>query len=217
MSLVVASDYEVPDFSRWWGALTRDDSALRHLSAHHLVVYRSLDNGKRVFVTIGIRDRQPLELLLRSPFVLEWFDQAGVEEIPPVFVGQVVEKLELTDAAPDRATSGAGVIVAAIVPVSGVDRLQAAIHQSVSHLRSAGVQRLWTYRALDDGHEVMILHEIDTEGHAARWLDHPEESAAWLANAGIGVYPPLFVGRLVRVIEPRHNGDTEPTSSSQES
>jgi hypothetical protein len=59
------------------------------------VVYRSLQDASRVFVTIGVRERGPVDALLRSPLMFAWFDSAGVDEIPPMFVGQVVEKLNL--------------------------------------------------------------------------------------------------------------------------
>ena len=55
---------------------------------------RSQD-ASRVFVTIGVAGRGPVDALLRSPVMFSWFDSAGVEEIPPMFAGEVVEKLDL--------------------------------------------------------------------------------------------------------------------------
>ena len=104
MSLVLAADYRVPDFDHWWATLTGDLPRLPSLGAHHIVVYRSLEDASRVFVTIGVRERGPaaaggkasmVDALLRSPVMFSWFDSAGVEEIPPMFAGEVVEKLEL--------------------------------------------------------------------------------------------------------------------------
>jgi hypothetical protein len=53
MSLVLAADYRVPDFDHWWAALSGDLPRLPGLGAHHVVVYRSLQDASRVFVTIG--------------------------------------------------------------------------------------------------------------------------------------------------------------------
>ena len=206
MSLVLAADYRVPDFDHWWAALTGDLPRLPSLGAHHIVVYRSLDDASRVFVTIGVRERGPVDALLRSPVMFSWFDSAGVEEIPPMFAGEVVEKLELAGDAAAPAVPGA-VIVAAIAPVGrlegfeGLDRLRASVHAAVARLAASGVRRFWIYRALDDQAEVMILLQIATERQAEQWIRHPDAAAAFMAEAGAGAYPPLFVGRLVQAIE----------------
>jgi hypothetical protein len=223
MSLVLAADYRVPDFDQWWAALPADLPRLPGLGAHHVVVYRSLQDASRVFVTIGVRERGPaaaggqarpastVAALLRSPLLFSWFDSAGVEEIPPMFVGQVVEKLDLAPEAreaaaplPAGAAAAGPVIVAAIAPVGrreGLDRLRASVHAAVPRLAAAGVHRFWIYRALDDQAEVMVLLQIATEHQAEQWIRHPGAAASFMAEAGVGAYPPLFVGRLVQAIE----------------
>jgi hypothetical protein len=231
MSLVLAADYRVPDFDHWWAALSGDLPRLPGLGAHHVVVYRSLQDASRVFVTIGVRDRGPVDALLRSPVMFSWFDSAGVDEIPPMFAGEIVEKLDLTPetreaspaagaiaavgdataggpvagrAAAMGATAAGAVIVAAIAPVSrleGLDRLRASVHAAVPRLTASGVRRFWIYRALDSQAEVMILQEIATERQADQWIRHPDAAASFMAEAGAGAYPPLFVGRLVQAIE----------------
>ena len=206
MSLVLAADYRVPDFDHWWATLAGDLPRLPGLGPHHVVVYRSLRDASRVFVTIGVTERGPVDILLRSPVMLSWFDSAGVDEIPPMFAGEVVEKLDLDPRAGPSATPGA-VIVAAIAPVGrlegpeGLDRLRASVHGAVTRLAASGVRRFWIYRALDDQAEVMILQEMATERQAEQWIRHPDAAAAFMAEAGVGAYPPLFVGRLVDAIE----------------
>jgi hypothetical protein len=135
--------------------------------------------------------------------MLSWFDSAGVDEIPPMFAGEVVEKLDLDPRAGPSATPGA-VIVAAIAPVGrveGLDRLRTSVHGAVTRLAASGVRRFWIYRALDDQAEVMILLQMATERQAEQWIRHPDAAAAFMAEAGVGAYPPLFVGRLVDAIE----------------
>ena len=209
MSLVLAADYRVPDFDHWWAALTDDLPRLPSLGAHHIVVYRSLEDASRVFVTIGFRERPPVDALLRSPVMFAWFDSAGVDELPPMFAGEVVEKFDLgssagpaRDAGPTAAAET--VIVAAIAPVDqleGVDRLRARVHTAADRIAASGVRRFWIYRALDDAAEVMILQEIATERQAEQWIRHPDAAAGFMAEAGVGAYPPLFVGRLVQALE----------------
>jgi len=200
MSLVLAADYRVPDFDHWWARLIGDLPRLPGLGAHHIVVYRSLDDASRIFVTIGVRERGPVDALLRSPVMFSWFDSAGVEQIPPLFAGEVVEKLDLAAEA-DAPVAASAVIVAAIAPVGRLDQLRDSVHAAVERLATSGVRRFWIYRALDDQAEVMILQEIATERQAEQWIRHPDAAAAFMAEAGAGAYPPLFVGRLVRAIE----------------
>ena len=93
--LVLAADYRVPDFDRWWTWLRSDLPRLPELGAQHVVVYRAIRDPNHVFVTIGVREREPVDALLRSPQLITWFDAAGVTELPPLFAGQVVEKIDL--------------------------------------------------------------------------------------------------------------------------
>ena len=43
---------------------------------------------------------------------------------------------------------------------------------------------------------MLILQEIDNEANARRWMDNPDVATEWMAHAGVGVYPPLFVGEF---------------------
>jgi len=203
MSLVLAADYRVPDFDRWWAVLSRDLPRLPSLGAHHIVVYRSLGDSSRVFVTIGFRERPPVDALLRSPGMFSWFDSAGVEEIPPMFAGEVVEKFNIGSQSGSAGPAAAAetVIVAAIAPVGQLDRLRDRVHTAADRFAASGVRRFWIYRALDDQGEVMVLQEVATERQAEEWIHHPDDAAAFMSEAGEGPYPPLFVGRLVQAIE----------------
>ena len=124
-----------------------------------------------------------------------------------MFVGQVVEKLNLDpdtlEASPAATGTGSpgAVMVGAIAPVGRLDRLRASIHTAVPRLAASGVRRFWIYRALDDQAEVMVLQEIATERQAEQWIRHPDAAASFMAEAGVGAYPPLFVGRLVQTIK----------------
>ncbi|MBV8301753.1 MAG: fatty-acid--CoA ligase [Candidatus Dormibacteraeota bacterium] len=200
MSLVLAADYRVPDFDRWCAMISGDLHRLPSLGAHHLVVYRSVEDPSRVFTTLGVRERGPVDVLLRSPVLFAWFDSAGVEEIPPLFVGEVVEKLDLAEAAAEAAQPGA-VIVAAIVSVAGMDRLRARVRRAAAGLAASGVRRFWIYQALDDQAEAMILQEVASERQAQQWIRHPAAVARFMSEAGVGAHPPLFVGRLVQTFE----------------
>ena len=93
-SLVIASDYRVPDPEQVWPLLTRRRSALADIGAHHVLLYTSTHDPGRVLVTIGVRSREPIVELLRSRVFFEWFDAVGVDDIPAVFAGEIVERLK---------------------------------------------------------------------------------------------------------------------------
>src|SRR4029077_2873126 len=147
MSLVLAADYRVRDFDHWWATIAGDLARLPDLGVHIVVVYRSLQDATPVFVTIGVRERGPVDALLRSPVMFSWFDSAGVDEIPPMFAGEIVEKLDLTPETQDASPAAGGpavgvpaaggpaaagaVNVAAIAAVGRLDRLRASVHAAV--------------------------------------------------------------------------------------
>lgn len=199
-SHVLAADYRVLKPDSWWPQVRGNREALGRLGARHMVVYQAIDDPTRVFTTIGIHHRGPLDALLRSGVVLEWFDAAGVENIPPLFAGTVVEKVEIA-ASNSAGEDPPGVVVAAIAPVEDIDSLLIRIHRDMERFRAAGVRKVWVYRALDDAQEAMILQEIDTLAHAQRWLRHGAELDEWMSGAGVGVYPPVFVGTLLEAVE----------------
>jgi hypothetical protein len=146
-----------------------------------------------VLVTIGVRSREPIVELLRSRVFFDWFDAVGVEDIPAVFAGEIVERFEVSH--PSSPTDP-GVVVAAIASVDDVSVLTAEVRAGLTRFAAAGVRETRIFRAFDDGHEVMILQELDDEDCAHRWIEHPDAAAPWIARAGVGAYPPVFVGKL---------------------
>jgi hypothetical protein len=192
-SLVIASDYRVPDPEKVWPLLKRRRSALAAIGAHHVLVYTSTHDYGRVLVTIGVRSREPIVELLRSRVFFDWFDAVGVEDIPAVFAGEIVERFG--SIAPS-ARAAPGVVVAAIASVDDVATLTAEIRGALPRFEAAGIRETRLFQAFDDGHEVMILQELDDEDRARKWIEHPDTAAPWIAGAGVGPYPPVFVGKF---------------------
>jgi hypothetical protein len=56
------------------------------------------------------------------------------------------------------------------------------------------------FEAFDDPHEIMFLHELSDEDSTERWLRRPDIAAKWFCDAGVGAYPPLFVGKLAHMM-----------------
>ena len=197
-SYVLACDFKVDAVDRVWEAVSQHRDTLAQVGAHHLVVYSALWDPSRVFVTTGIRAHQSIERIVRSPNILQWFDAFGVDDLPPVFGGEVVEKIDLVDGS--SMTADGVVVLAVIATVADVDRLVAGVHEAEEQFRSAGVRRVWIYRALDDSSEVMILEEIDSEDNVRKWIDKPDAAAEWMSGAGLGAYPPMFIGRFAHLM-----------------
>src|ERR1700675_1004305 len=94
-SLILACDFRVDDVDRMWSWLKKHRDPLASIGAHHVVLYTSIWEPGRVLVTIGIRQAGSIRDVLRSPAIFEWFDISGADDIPPVFGGEVVEKIDL--------------------------------------------------------------------------------------------------------------------------
>jgi hypothetical protein len=64
----------------------------------------------------------------------------------------------------------------------------------------AGIQRVRIFEAFDDPNEIMFLHELADEDSVGRWLHRPDIAAEWFADAGVGAYPPLFIGKFAHMM-----------------
>ena len=192
-SLVIASDYRVPDPTRVWPHLERNKDALADIGAHHVLVYTSTHDYGRVLVLIGVHSREPIVELMRSRVFFDWFDAAGVEDIPAVFAGEIVDRFV---AVPPATPAAPGVVVAAFASVDDVSTLNAEVRFAMDRFTAAGIRKTWVFQAFDDEREVLILQEFPDEQGAREWIDHPDAAAQWMSGAGVGAYPPLFVGRF---------------------
>jgi hypothetical protein len=196
-SMVIASDYRVPDPSRVWPLLERNKAALSDIGAHHVLVYTSTHDYGRVLVMIGVHSREPIVELLRSRVFFDWFDEAGVEDIPAVFAGEIIDRFI---AAPPSSPGVPGVVVAAIASVDDVPALTAGVGTAMDRFTAAGIRKTWVFRAFDDAHEVLILQEFPDENSARQWIENPDAAAKWMTGAGLGPYPPLFVGEFSNIM-----------------
>ena len=202
-SLILACDYRVDDVDQMWRWIKKHKDGLAAIGAHHVVLYESIWEPRRVLVTIGIRHARSIREVLRSPALFEWFDISGADDIPPIFGGEVVEKIDLYG--PSSEEHVGQVVVGVVSSVGDVSALMVKVHDGLDRFKSGRVRKIWVYRALDDGHEVMILQELEDEVSARQWIEHPDAAAEWMCNAGLGAYPTQFVGKfayLMAVEEP---------------
>jgi hypothetical protein len=197
-SFILACDFRVADVDRMWKWLKKHRDGFASIGAHHVVLYTATWEPGRVLVTIGIRHAWSIREVLRSPQIFEWFDIAGADDIPPIFGGEVVEKIDLDG--PSPADHVGRVVVGVMSSVDDVSALMVQVHDGLERFKRGGIRKIWVYRALDDGREVMILQEIDSEINARQWIDHPDAAAEWMSHAGLGPYPTQFVGKFAHLM-----------------
>jgi hypothetical protein len=197
-SLILACDFRVDDVDQMWKWLNKHNDGLATMGAHHVVLYTSIWEPRRVLVTIGIRHARSIRDVLRSPEIFEWFSISGADDIPPIFGGEVVEKIDLRGPTPKEHVGR--VVVGVMSSVEDVSALMDNVHDGLERFEGGGVRKIWVYQALDDGREVMILQEIEDEVAARQWIEHPDAAAEWMSTAGLGAYPTQFVGRFAHLM-----------------
>lgn len=197
-SFILGCDFRVDDVDLMWEWLGKHRDGLSSIGAHHVVLYESIWEPRRVLVTIGIRHAKSMRDVLSSPAIFEWFNISGADDIPPIFGGEVVEKIDLCGSSPQEHVGR--VVVGVMSSVTDVAELMLKVHDGLERFKHGGVRRIWVYRALDDGHEVLILQEIADEASARQWIEHPDAAAEWMANAGMGAYPTQLVGRFAHLM-----------------
>ncbi len=193
-SVVIASNYRVADPARVPPVLEEGRAELDEMGAHHVVVHASTADWGRVLVTIAVHSREPVADLLRSHVFFDSFDGVGVKDIPAVFAGEIIERIDFTDSS-DAVLPG--VIIASITSVPDVPAMTERVRRVADRFAAAGVLKTLVFRAFDDSHEVMIIQELDNVEDAQRWVDNPDPVAEWMAESGVGAYPPIFVGRFL--------------------
>ena len=163
-SLVLTTDYRVPDPTRVWPLLQRRRDGLAALGAHHVFVYTSTTDPERVLVTIALETREPVAQLLRSRAFFEWFDAVGVEDLPAVFAGELIERFDFVA---DPATAPPGSRRCRHHGRRRCGRVSRDVRETRDLFLKAGIRRVRIFEAFDDPHEVMFLHELSDEESAA--------------------------------------------------
>jgi hypothetical protein len=204
-SFVFAVEFRVPDPERVGSVLARHEESLRDLGARYAFVYESVVDPGKVLAVIGLHTDQPLLNLLRSPYFFDWFDAVGIDDLPAVFAGETLGRFDLGGSP----TSGSDVVVAAVTPVDDVEEFLAEVRNSLEEFSSAGIRRTLVYRAFDTCGEVMFLHQVASPSIALKWIEDSEVASDWLSAAGVGAYPPVFVGRFVHAMRLAQTSGTD--------
>jgi hypothetical protein len=93
-----------------------------------------------------------------------------------------------------------------VTPVENVADFLVLVRESLAGFAQAGIRRTLVYTAFDSPGEVMFLQQLADEGQALRWSERSDIASTWLAAAGVGAYPPVFVGRFVNAMRMADSG-----------
>lgn len=125
----------------------------------------------------------------------------GIADIPAVFAGETVERFDIGE----PPAPGSEIVVAAVTPVDDVADFVAHVRESVDEFAAGDIRKTLVYRAFDTPGEVMFLQQLASADTALTWVSRSKTAAAWLIAAGIGAYPPVFVGRFVTAMRVDEN------------
>jgi hypothetical protein len=109
------------------------------------LVYTSTHDYGRVLVMIGVHSREPIVELLRSRVFFDWFDAVGVDDIPAVFAGEIIDRFVPAPAATPSTPGALGVVVAAIASVDDVSTLTAEVRFAMDRFTAAGIRKTWGF------------------------------------------------------------------------
>ena len=201
-SFVFAVEFSIGDPERVRPVLERHEQSLRDLGAQYAFVYESIVEPGKVLVVIGVRTEEPLLDLLRSPTLFQWFDAVGLDDLPAVFAGEIVERFDIGE----PPTPGSEIVVVAVTPVAEVESFLDRVRGSLGEFARAGIRRTLVYRAFDTPREVLFLQQLASATNALTWVERPAVAESWLADAGVGAYPSVFVGCFVSAMRLAQTG-----------
>ena len=92
-------------------------------------------------------------------------------------------------------------LLVAIHPVKDYDAWKQAFDSRFSVRGKSGVTRHWVFRSADNENEVLVAIEVDTTENAERLLTETGDLKAYLDRVGIEIYPAVFIGEQVEVVE----------------
>ncbi len=195
--VVLASVQRVPDYDRWESMLEGVTDRMRELGVMRRWAYRSLADPTEVFSGVLVSSAEQAMAMMRSRQMTDWIMRTGVEEVPPFFVGARVASFDLTDG---QRVDGQ-FVVASIHTVRDFDGWMTMVDTDRPWMVDGGTRHVWLYRAIDDPGEVMGMMSLRSEAAARSLLEGGLTRESWFDVSGIGVHPPVFIGRRTQLVD----------------
>jgi hypothetical protein len=202
--VVFASVHTVRDYAHWQAMNNAENHRLQASGVLRRWSYQSLNKPSQVFSGLLVRTAAEALAILNNRRMADWLAEAGVDEVPPFFVGARVASYDFTGG---QGVDGA-FIVAAVHSVPDFDRWLQAVDDDLDRLAGNGTRHLWLYRAVDDPLEVMMMMALRSEAAARALVAQGEARQDWFDTSGLHVHPGVFVGRRTDFID--FIGETQP-------
>jgi hypothetical protein len=187
----------VPDDDRWESMLEAATDSMRELGVMRRWAYRSLIDPVEVFSGVLVSSAEKAMGMMRSLQMTDWLTRAGVEDVPPFFVGSRVASFDLT--AGQRVDGQ--FVVASIHTVRDFDRWMTMVDTDRPWMVDGGTRHVWLYQAIDDPGEVMGMMSLRSEAAARSLLEGGLTRESWFDESGIDVHPPAFLGRRTQLVD----------------
>ncbi len=195
--MVLASVQRVPDYDRWESMLLAATDRMLELGVMRRWAYRSLTDPTEVFSGVLVSSAAQAMAMMRGREMTDWLLSAGVEDVPPFFVGTRVASFDLTEG--ERVDGK--YVVTSIHTVPDFDRWTGMVDADRPWLAERGTRHVWLYRALDDPGEVMGMMSLRSEAAARSLQRGGSTRESWFDASGLDVHPPVFVGRRSQLID----------------
>ncbi len=195
--VVLATVVRVPDYDRWEGLLAAAADRMVARGVMRRWAYRSIGDPTEVFSGVLVSSAEKAMAMMRGQDMTDWLVRAGVEDVPPFFVGGRVASFDLTEG--ERVDGK--YVVATIHSVRDYDRWMAMVDTDRPWMVDGGTRHVWLYRAIDDPSEVMGMMSLSSEAAARSLQRDGRARQLWFDESNLDVHPPVFVGRRTQLID----------------
>jgi hypothetical protein len=195
--VVLASVLRVPDYDRWEALLEHADERMVSLGVMRRWAYRSIADPAEVFSGVLVRSAEYAMAMMRNHDMTDWLLRAGVQDVPPFFVGGRVASFDLTEG---QRVDGK-YVVATIHSVRDYDQWMAKVDTERPWFSDGGTRHVWIYRAIDDPGEVMGMMSLSSQAAAQSLQSGGRARELWFDESHSGVHPPIFIGRRTQIVD----------------
>src|ERR1700761_4736016 len=95
--VVLATVMRVPDYERWEALLEHANDRMVELGVMRRWAYQSIGDPTEVFAGVLVSSAERAMAMMRNHNMIDWLLQAGVEDVPPFFVGGRIASFDLTE------------------------------------------------------------------------------------------------------------------------
>src|SRR5690242_6213731 len=95
--VVLASVLRIPDYERWDALLEHAHDRMVERGVMRRWAYQSITDPTEVFAGVLVSSAAQAMAMMRGRDMTDWLVRAGVEDVPPFFVGARIASFDLTE------------------------------------------------------------------------------------------------------------------------